>query len=45
VAREQLEQADDFDHVIVNDELDRAVRELEAVIRRELSAAGTILRP
>jgi guanylate kinase len=45
VAREQLEQADDFDHVIVNDELDRAVMELEAVIRRELSAAGTILRP
>jgi guanylate kinase len=45
VAREQLEQADDFDHVIVNDDLDRAVRELEAVIRRELSAAGTILRP
>ena len=45
VAREQLEQANDFDHVIVNDELDRAVRELQAVIRRELSAAGSILRP
>ena len=45
VAREQLDQAGDFDHVVVNDEFDRAVRELESIIRRELSAAGTILRP
>jgi guanylate kinase len=45
VAREQLGQADEFDHVVVNYEFDRAVTELEAIIRGELSAAGTILRP
>jgi guanylate kinase len=38
VARAQLEQADEFDHLVVNDDLDRAVEELEAIIRRELSA-------
>jgi guanylate kinase len=45
VARAQLEQADDFDYLVVNDDLDRAVHELEDIVRRELSAAGTILRP
>jgi guanylate kinase len=45
VARAQLEQADEFDHLVVNDDLDRAVEELEDIIRGELSAAGTILRP
>jgi guanylate kinase len=45
VARAQLEEAHDFDHLIVNDELERAVDELAELIRRELSAAGTILRP
>jgi guanylate kinase len=45
VARAQLEQADEFDHLVVNDDLDRAVEELEGIIRGELSAAGTIPRP
>ena len=42
VAREQLELEGAFDHVIVNDDLDRAVDELEGIVRRELAAAGTL---
>jgi guanylate kinase len=38
VARGQLEEAGDFDYVIVNDELDRAVDELEHVVDYELMA-------
>jgi guanylate kinase len=38
VARGQLEEAGDFDYVIVNDELDRAVDELEHVVDHELMA-------
>ncbi|MGH3053071.1 MAG: guanylate kinase [Gaiellaceae bacterium] len=38
VARGQLEEAGDFDYVIVNDELDRAVDELERVVDHELMA-------
>jgi guanylate kinase len=38
VARGQLEEAEDFDYVIVNDELDRAVDELERVVDHELTA-------
>ncbi|MGH2920539.1 MAG: guanylate kinase, partial [Gaiellaceae bacterium] len=45
VARAQLEQADQFDYLVVNDDLDRAVDELEEIIRGELSAAGTISQP
>jgi guanylate kinase len=45
VARAQLEQADEFDYLVVNDDLDRAVGELEEIIRGELGAAGTISRP
>jgi guanylate kinase len=42
VAREQLAAEDEFDHVIVNDDLDRAREELTAIVRRELAAVGTI---
>jgi guanylate kinase len=42
VAHEQLELANAFDYVIVNDDLDRAVAELEGIVRRELAAAGTM---
>lgn len=42
LAREQLEQAGEFDHVIVNDELEHAADELERVVRRELALAATI---
>ena len=35
----------EFDHVIVNHEVDRAVDEVEAVVRGVLQAAGTMARP
>jgi guanylate kinase len=41
-AREQLGQAGEFDYVIVNDDLDRAVDELVGIVERALEAAGTI---
>jgi guanylate kinase len=44
VAREQLAHEGDFDYVIVNDDLHRAVDELEGVVRKELEIAGTIPR-
>ena len=39
LARRQLEQAETFDHVVVNDEIGRAAAELEAIVARELAAA------
>jgi guanylate kinase len=45
LAREQLEEADRFDHVIENDDLDRAVDELTSLVRGLLAPAGTISRP
>jgi guanylate kinase len=45
LARKQLAQADQFDYVIVNDDLERATRELEEIIQRELAAAGSMSRP
>jgi guanylate kinase len=43
LAREQLDQADEFDHKVVNDDVDRALVELEGIVRNALSA--TISRP
>ena len=37
LAREQLEQAVEFDHVIVNDDLERAAGEVEAIVRNEIA--------
>jgi guanylate kinase len=45
LARKQLAQAGQFDYVVVNDDLDRATRELEEIVQRELAAAGTMTRP
>jgi guanylate kinase len=45
VARAQLEQQDEFDHLVVNDDFERAVDELKAIIRAEMNAVGTISRP
>jgi len=45
VAREQLALEDEFDHVIVNDDLHRAVDELETIVNRELRAAGSMAGP
>ena len=45
LARKQLAQADEFDYVVLNDEVERATRELEEIVQRELAAAGTMSRP
>jgi guanylate kinase len=45
LARRQLQQEHLFDHVVVNDDLDRAVDELEGIVRGALVAAGTVSRP
>ena len=44
VAKQQLEVADRFDHVIENDELERAVEELAGIVTRELDGAATMSR-
>jgi guanylate kinase len=44
-AKRQLAQQDEFDYVIVNDDVTRAADELLGIIRRELQAAGTMSRP
>jgi guanylate kinase len=36
LARDQLELADEFDHVIVNDDLDRAAGEAQAIVETEI---------
>jgi guanylate kinase len=45
LARKQLAQANQFDHVVLNDDVARATRELEGIVQRELAAAGTMSRP
>jgi guanylate kinase len=42
LARKQLEQAQDFTHVVVNDEIGRAAEELARLVTRELAATGTM---
>jgi guanylate kinase len=42
LARQQKEQAHEFEYVVVNDDLDRAVDELVAIVDGVLAAAGTI---
>jgi len=42
LAHRQLEQAGEFDHVVDNDELERAADELERVVQRELALAARI---
>jgi guanylate kinase len=42
IAESQLTQADSFDHVVANDELERAVEELASIVRSELATAGTM---
>jgi guanylate kinase len=44
-AKAQLEQADQFDYVIVNADVDRAAEELFEIVERELHRAGTMSRP
>ncbi|MGH3103984.1 MAG: guanylate kinase [Gaiellaceae bacterium] len=45
IAHGQKEQADEFQYVVVNDDLERAAEELAAIVDRELAVAGTISRP
>jgi guanylate kinase len=45
LAREQLEQANEFDFLIVNDDFDRALEELSNIVRGKVSGAGTMSRP
>jgi guanylate kinase len=40
LARRQAEEAGDFDHVVTNDDLARAVRELGAIVDRTLAAGS-----
>ncbi len=42
LARRQLDQAEQCDHVIVNDDLERAAEELEEIVRRALDGAATM---
>jgi guanylate kinase len=44
-AREQLDEAEDFDFVVVNDDRDRAARELEQIVADALDGAATMARP
>lgn len=45
LARHQLEQADEFDYVVENDDLERAVAELAELVRGLLAPTGTMSRP
>ena len=45
LARKQLEQAGEFDHVIENDDLERATEELAGIVAGLLAPAGTMSRP
>lgn len=45
LARRQVEQADEFDYVVVNDDRDRAAEELTQIVSRELNTAGSMTRP
>jgi guanylate kinase len=44
LARRQLEQENEFDYVVRNDELERAVNELTELVRGLLAPAGTMSR-
>ena len=45
LARKQQTLKNRFDHVIVNDYVERAAQELTEIVRRELQTAGTMSRP
>jgi guanylate kinase len=44
LAREQLEQSREFTYVVVNDDVDRAARELVSIVRRELKGHAATMR-
>ena len=45
LARKQQTLKNRFDHVIVNDDVERAAQELTEIVRRKLQTAGTMSRP
>jgi guanylate kinase len=45
LARRQLAQRDQFDYVVENDDVERAVDELAEILGRELAATATMGRP
>lgn len=45
LAESQLRQADLFDYVVENADLEQALEELERIVRRELAAAATMSAP
>ena len=42
LARRQLEEAEAFDHVVENDDRERAADRLAAIVERELDGAATM---
>jgi guanylate kinase len=42
LAREQQQLADEFHYVVVNDDVERAVEELDGIITKELSCVGRL---
>jgi guanylate kinase len=42
VARRQMEEADDFAYVVVNDDVERAVEELDSIVTKELASVGRL---
>ena len=42
LAREQMHEADDFDYVVLNDDVERAVTELDAIVTREAAGVGRL---
>ena len=44
-ARRQLELQNEFDHVVLNDDRQRAADELAQIVARELNGAATMARP
>ena len=44
-AKHQLEEEDEFDYVIVNDDVERAGDELLEIVQRELQTAGSMSAP
>jgi guanylate kinase len=42
LARAQMEEADDFDHVVVNDDVERAATELDGIVTNVLKTVGRL---
>ena len=42
LAREQMQEADDFDYVVLNDDIERAVAELDGIVTKEAAGVGRL---